>query len=94
MGINFILICLIIILLIITINKQEQFKIECPPNTVELQAHNSHRANLKGWCTTSNFDNVNYNVELKDKSRAERCPNGTYKKDAISAYHSDLKTFC
>jgi hypothetical protein len=94
MGINLFLICLIIILLIITINKQEQFKIECPPGSVELQAHNSYDSNLKAWCTSSNFDTIDYNVEFKDKSRKERCPNGTYRKDAISAYHSDLKTFC
>jgi hypothetical protein len=94
MGINFILICLIIILLIITINNQEQFKIECPPGSVDLQAHNSYASNLKAWCTTSNFDIIDYNIDLKDKNRAERCSNGTYRKDAISAYHSDLKTFC
>lgn len=94
MCINFMLLCVIIILLIITINNAEQFKIECPPNTVELQPHNSYNSNLKAWCTTSNFDTIDYNDDIKDNRRASRCPDGTYKKDAISAYHSDLKTFC
>ena len=94
MYINFLLICVIIILLILTIRNSEQFNIECPPNTIKLQPHNSYNSQLKAWCTTSDFDNIDYNIDIKDTNKQDICHDGTYKKDAISAYHSELKSFC
>ena len=94
MCIKIYLVYLIIIFLIIIINKKEKFYIECSKDSIKLQPHNSYKANLKGWCTTAEFDKIEDEVITDSKRSPYKCANGTYRKNAISSYNSDLKAFC
>lgn len=86
---------IILLLLILYIYRKKDFFIDCNENGIKMNPENSYKSFLKGWCTTSNFNDTNYFDSLNtNEVNNHKCLNGL---KPLSGYESSLtnsKSFC